>query len=117
MFDANGTKVGVIAAVTPTAILSSQSPNVTFSDPFQSISATIQLLSAQVRNGPHSHPCIDPHQSVSIIILLSHLGYQADLQLSTSLTDLDLIVSSHSHVVQSNVRSVRMRYSWFVPTS
>ena len=36
-------------------------------------------------------------QGVQIIILLSHSGYEVDLEMAKQIPDLDIIVGAHSH--------------------
>jgi 5'-nucleotidase len=76
--------------------------------------AVIGLLTgdlAQISSPPdtiHMQPVIDAarktigrltKQGVQIIILLTHIGYDQDLQLGTLLTGVDIIVGGHTHTL------------------
>ncbi|MDW6005553.1 bifunctional metallophosphatase/5'-nucleotidase [Vibrio mangrovi] len=43
---------------------------------------------------------------INKIILLSHLGYEVDLQLAESVTGISLIVGGHSHVLQGDLADI-----------
>jgi len=87
--DVNGQQVGIVGLVTPeTPILSSPGDELVFSsDLAGSAQAAIDELVAQ---------------GVNKIILVTHIGLQADIDVSTQLTDLDVIVGGHSHTLLGN---------------
>ncbi len=82
------TQVGIIGVVTPlTGILSSAGPNVVFSDPVAAVQQAVADLESQ---------------GISIIIVLSHLGYMADQSLASQVDGVDIIVGGHTHTFLSN---------------
>lgn len=50
-------------------------------------------------------------QGINKIILLSHLGYEADLELAESVSGISLIVGGHSHVLQGDFSDIGMAKS------
>ncbi|MGP3698240.1 bifunctional metallophosphatase/5'-nucleotidase [Rhodobacter sp. NSM] len=88
VIEKGGEKIGIVG-LTPldTAELASPGPNVIFTDPAQAAQAEVDRLTAE---------------GVNKIILLSHLGYEADKQIASQLTDVDVIVGGHSHTLLSN---------------
>lgn len=56
--------------------------NVTFTDEIPSVTAEVVKLKSQ---------------DVRIIILVSHSGYEVDLEMAKQIPDLDVIVGAHSH--------------------
>ncbi|CAM3832883.1 NAD 5'-nucleotidase precursor [Vibrio aerogenes CECT 7868] len=45
-------------------------------------------------------------QGINKIILLSHLGYEADLQLAESVSGISLIIGGHSHILQGDYSDI-----------
>jgi 5'-nucleotidase len=45
-------------------------------------------------------------QGINKIILLSHLGYEADLQLAESVSGISLIIGGHSHILQGDFSDI-----------
>ena len=78
-------QVAVIGATTPsTPLMTADVGGVRFLDPAASIAPIVRELKAK---GVHR------------IVLLSHNGYEEDLQLARSVPGLDLIVGGHSHTL------------------
>jgi len=65
-----------------TAIASSPGPNVQFLDVIDTAQQTVQELEAM---------------GVNKIIALTHLGYERDLELATSVHGIDIIIGGHTH--------------------
>ncbi len=85
VLEVDGAQVGIIGVTTPdTAWSSSPGPNVSFTDPIPAVRSAVAELSAQ---------------GISVIIVLSHLGWANDLVLAQSITGIDLIVGGHSHTL------------------
>lgn len=79
------TKIGVVGIITPdTPNISGPGPTVKFLDPLASTMKAVGELEAA---------------GVKIIIVLSHLGYQADLELAKKLKGVDVILGGHSHTL------------------
>ncbi|SNX68301.1 5'-nucleotidase [Cereibacter ovatus] len=80
-----GEKIGLVGlAPLDTADLASPGPNVIFTEPVQAAQAEIDRLTAE---------------GVTKIVLLSHLGHEADLRIASVLTGVDVIVGGHSHTL------------------
>lgn len=87
-----GERVGIIGVTTPdTAWASNPGPNVTFTDPVAAVRAAVSELSAQ---------------GVTKIVVLSHLGWDKDLELAQSVAGLDIIVGGHSHTLPEQYPTV-----------
>lgn len=83
-----GEKIGLIGLLTPdTAEISSSGPNVVFTVPAEAVQAEIDALTAD---------------GVNKIVVLSHLGYPADMALAEATTGIDVIVGGHTHTLLSN---------------
>ncbi|MBI4618353.1 MAG: 5'-nucleotidase C-terminal domain-containing protein, partial [Planctomycetes bacterium] len=81
--EVGGTRVGLVGAVTPELPrVSSPGESVKMKDVAESIAASIATLDAD---------------GVSIVILLSHLGYHAEQDLASKVAGIDLVVGGHSH--------------------
>lgn len=80
-----GQKIGVIGVITPDVDdISSPGETVAFSNPAPAVEKAVTELKAQ---------------GVNKIIVLSHLGYEADQDLAESVNDIDVIVGGHSHTL------------------
>ena len=84
-----GERIGLIG-LTPedTDELASPGPNVIFSDPVGAVQSEVDKLTAD---------------GVNKIIVLSHSGYNVDLQVAEGTTGVDVIVGGHSNTLLSNV--------------
>ena len=81
----NGEKVGIIGLTTETsAYTSSPGDNVTFSDTATTVASYVKELEGQ---------------GVNKIILLTHLGYDQDVELAGEVEGIDIIVGGHSHTL------------------
>ena len=85
-------KVGVIGLITPeTDILSSPSKETLFDADLVAVAqASVDALTAE---------------GVNKIILLSHCGYQADLEIAQATSGIDVIVGGHTHTLLTNMFS------------
>jgi 5'-nucleotidase len=80
-----GERVGVIGLTTPdTSIIANPGPTVRFTDPVPAAQNAINELLAR---------------GVNKIIILSHLGYLADLELARRIVGCQVIVGGHSHTL------------------
>ncbi|MBF0616153.1 MAG: 5'-nucleotidase C-terminal domain-containing protein [Nitrospirae bacterium] len=85
IFEIGGRKVGVIGLTTQeTPRISSPGGKITFSDPFKVAEHYVTELKAQ---------------GINIIILLTHVGYDVDLELAKKISGVDLIIGGHSHTL------------------
>jgi len=82
-------KIGVIGLVNPeTPTMSHPGSDLTFqSDLAQIVQSNVEELTKEGANK---------------IIVLSHIGYQADLELARAVTGVDIIVGGHTHTLLSN---------------
>lgn len=79
----NGEKVGIVGATTPDVPnISNPGPNVKVLDLVPTIQKSVDDLTKQ---------------GINKIILLSHLGYEEDLELAPKVKGIDVIVGGHSH--------------------
>jgi 5'-nucleotidase/UDP-sugar diphosphatase len=85
---AGDAQIGVIGAIAEdTGELSSAGPDVTFTDPVAAVQAAVKALAAE---------------GIDKIVLLSHLGYPADLRMAEAVPALDIVVGGHSNTLLSN---------------
>lgn len=78
-----GHNIGVLGVTTPELPdISSPGPNVVVKDPATSVQATVDTLKGQ---------------GINKIVLLSHLGYDADKALAADVSGVDVIIGGHSH--------------------
>lgn len=89
ILEKGGERIGVIGLVNPeTPTLSRPGSDLVFSsDLVQIVQSNVQELTKK---------------GVNKIIVLSHIGYQADLQLAQAVTGVDIIVGGHSHTLLAN---------------
>ncbi|MBF0555773.1 MAG: 5'-nucleotidase C-terminal domain-containing protein [Nitrospirae bacterium] len=81
----HGRKIGIVGlTTTDTPSISKPGKSVKFNDIIKSAQASISALT---------------RQGVNIIIVLSHVGYENDLVLAHTLSDVDVIVGGHSHTL------------------
>ncbi|XP_029843735.2 snake venom 5'-nucleotidase-like [Ixodes scapularis] len=82
VFVLNGTKVGVIGAVTPETRSLSKPGNVVFYDDLGSIrNEAINLTK----------------QGITVIVALTHSGYERDLEIAASVPQVDIVVGGHTN--------------------
>ncbi|MBF0520533.1 MAG: metallophosphoesterase, partial [Nitrospirae bacterium] len=85
VFELGGRKVGVIGLTTlETPRISSPGGKITFTDPFKVAEHYVTELKSQ---------------GINIIILLTHVGYDVDLELAKKISGVDLIIGGHSHTL------------------
>ncbi|MEW5724832.1 MAG: 5'-nucleotidase C-terminal domain-containing protein [Thermodesulfobacteriota bacterium] len=83
--EAGGRKVGLIGLTTPdTAFISTPGQGIKFTDPVGTARSMVQELG---------------DQGVNIIIVLSHLGVEQDVNLVKTVEGLDVVVGGHSHTL------------------
>lgn len=84
----NGRQIGLISLLTTTTkTTSSNATEIELNDPLKVVQPLIQKLK---------------EQRVDIVILLNHIGIDKDIELAQNLTDVDVIVSAHTHTLLSN---------------
>ncbi|MBN1565167.1 MAG: 5'-nucleotidase C-terminal domain-containing protein [Anaerolineae bacterium] len=90
VLDVNGEQVGIIGLITPdTDISSSPSDNVVFdADLVAAAQAAADGLMAE---------------GVNKIVLLTHIGYNWDMEIAPQLSGVDIIIGGHSHTPLSNM--------------
>ncbi len=88
IIERGGTKIGLIG-LTPqdTDELASPGKNISFSDPIEAVQREVDRISAQ---------------GVDKIIVVSHSGYDVDLEVAKNTTGVDVIVGGHSNTYLSN---------------
>lgn len=83
-----GQKIGIVGAITDTLMsISSPGKNVRLKPLVSSIQTEIDAFTKA---------------GINKVIILTHIGYQEDLELATKLHDADLIVGGHSHTFLSD---------------
>ncbi|MBK8051341.1 MAG: 5'-nucleotidase C-terminal domain-containing protein [Anaerolineales bacterium] len=88
VLDVNGEQVGIIGLTTVEAPTnSSPGPTLKFNDYVPALEPVLAELAGQ---------------GINKVILLSHIGYEADQQLAAEIDGVDLIVGGHSHTLLSN---------------
>ena len=88
VLEIGGEKVAIVAATTTeTPEIASPGPTVTFRDPVEYLTATVEALKAE---------------GVDKIILLGHLGVPEDIRVAESVPGIDVIVGGHTHTLFSN---------------
>ncbi|MDF2926812.1 MAG: 5-nucleotidase [Paenibacillaceae bacterium] len=80
--EVNGGKVGLIGLTTEDTANISSPGDVTFDDAAEKAKQTVALLQKQ---------------GINKIIALSHLGYEADMELAEQVEGIDIIVGGHTH--------------------
>ena len=89
VLEVGGERIGVIGAVPEDlASISNPGPRVRAGDPRAAIQGAIDALAAS---------------AVDKVILLSHLGFEKDLELAEQLRGVDVIVGGHSHTLLGRV--------------
>lgn len=91
--EVNGIKVGIIGLVSEETPISTHPKNVVglvFHDPI----STAKILVERIR------------PKVDVLIALTHIGYDKDVELAMAVPELDVIVGGHSHTVLWSVEDV-----------
>lgn len=109
----SGEKIGIFGMTTPTTVTSSSpGPGVSFGEnTIEAIVATANAQVAALKAAPNS---------CTKIILLSHLGYDVDLQVAAQVADLDVIVGGHTHtplLVTGDTRPLGVASAGAYPTA
>jgi 5'-nucleotidase / UDP-sugar diphosphatase len=100
--DVGGQKIGFVGATTPeTPFISKPGPTIAFQDPAGPVQKAVDELT---------------RQGVDKIILVSHLGYQADLDLAARTAGIDVIVGGHSHTLLGDWKAVGLGAKHPYPT-
>jgi 5'-nucleotidase len=90
IFEFQGKQVGVISAVTSaTPLLSSPDGGTAFEDEQEYLKRTAEELE---------------HQGISIIIAITHQGYEQDLETAKKVPFIDIVVGGHSDTLLSNIQ-------------
>ncbi|MGD1881680.1 MAG: bifunctional metallophosphatase/5'-nucleotidase [Paracoccaceae bacterium] len=88
VLEAGGAQYGVVSALAEdTAETSSPGDTVVFSSAVDAVQAEVDRLT---------------EEGVKNIILLTHVGFNADQRLAAALTGIDMIIGGHSHTLLSN---------------
>ena len=83
-----GERVGIIGTLTEdTPDIAASGPDIEFTDPVAYVRGAAEALDAA---------------GVNKIIVLSHIGYELDLQLAAAVPLVDVIVGGHTHTILSN---------------
>lgn len=84
----NNRQIGVISLLTMEAkITSAKASDIDLTNLYETVTPLIQKLK---------------EQGVDIIILLNHIGIEEDIKLARLLTNVDIIISAHTHTLLSN---------------
>jgi 2',3'-cyclic-nucleotide 2'-phosphodiesterase (5'-nucleotidase family) len=105
VIDREGTKIGIIGCIssnTPVRIfnLCEEIHNFTYEKnllPLQAMSSPEKVKFSDEIPSVTAEATKLKSQGVQIIILLSHSGYEVDLEMAKKIPDLDIIVGAHSH--------------------
>ena len=91
-------KLAVIAVTTETTTTTSNPGNLTtFEDPVAAAKRTVSYIKKH-------------HRDINRIIALTHIGYEKDIELAQSTTDISLIVGGHSHTLIGNMTGAKGAY-------
>lgn len=83
ILERGGQQIGIIGLTTPdTENISSPGPNIIFTPVITAAQETVDLLT---------------NMGVDKIVALTHLGYEADLELAAVVSGIDIIIGGHSH--------------------
>jgi 5'-nucleotidase len=86
--------VGIIGVTTPeAAIISNPGPNVAFLDAHATVMRSVRALQAQ---------------GIRTIVLVSHLGYEEDMELAKKLSGVAVIVGGHTHSLLGDRTRLKM---------
>jgi 5'-nucleotidase / UDP-sugar diphosphatase len=98
----NGNEVGIIGLITPdTEETSSPDADIVFNDARSVAEDTIQTLAAR---------------GINKIILLTHLGYERDIELAQQIDGIDLIVGGHTHTLLGDLTHLGLNAEGPYPT-
>ena len=88
ILDVGGERVGIVSALaTDTAEIASPGPNVIFQDAVDGIAAAVEALEAE---------------GVTMIVALTHVGINRDLEIAAAVPGVDAVVGGHSHTYLSS---------------
>ena len=98
-----GDKVGVIGLITPETAFISAPGDVKFTDTVHTATLIVRELEAR---------------GVNKIVLLTHVGYEADKRLAAEVPGVDVIVGGHSHTLLGNagIEAMGLRPAGAYPT-
>ncbi|MCG3267079.1 bifunctional UDP-sugar hydrolase/5'-nucleotidase [Yoonia sp. I 8.24] len=100
VFEVGGQKIGIISALAvDTAETSSPSDAVIFTDEVESLSADVAALEAE---------------GVDMIIALTHVGINRDMEIAAQVAGIDAVIGGHSHTKFSNTEEGAMAYPTMV---
>lgn len=91
-------ELAVIGVSTPDIVqLSNPGPNTTFSN----VATAVQTAIDEIHT---------VHPTITRIVALTHIGYEADLELAQQTTGLSLIIGGHSHTLLGNMTGAQGAY-------
>lgn len=91
-----GRKIGIIGVVTDEiSPLGLQKSKIIISDIKESVKQEVEHLK---------------NKGIDIIIVLSHIGIDNDIELAKQVKDIDIIIGGHSHTLLSNDKNISQRY-------
>lgn len=100
VLEVGGEKIGIIGATTEdTPDIASPGPNIEFTDVIEYVRSTAAALDAA---------------GVNKIILLSHIGYNQDLEVAANVPLVDVIVGGHSHSLLGSMEGAAGPYPTMV---
>lgn len=100
--DVGGQKVGIIGLVTKsTTNISQPGPNITFLDEHSVATQMVTQLEAL---------------GINKIIVLSHIGYDQDIELAQAIPGIDVIVGGHSHTLLGDFSTLGLNSDGPYPT-
>jgi len=91
IIERGGDKVGIVGLITPETKVLSAPGNVKFSDSVHAANLIVRELQAR---------------GVNKIVLLTHVGYEADKRLAVAVSGVDVIVGGHSHTLLGNSEGI-----------
>lgn len=90
--EVGGEKVGIIGLTTESTVWSSNpGPNIVIGDAFAAARRAVDELTAL---------------GVKVIVALTHLGWDRDLELARSVTGIDIVIGGHSHTLPAEYPAV-----------
>lgn len=88
-----GVKIGILGLTTPMTALSSPQKG-------------IMEVESPVETAAHYIRKMKKDDGVDMVVVLSHLGYDEDVNLAEKVNDIDVIVGAHSHTVMKDAEEV-----------
>ncbi|SUZ30441.1 Trifunctional nucleotide phosphoesterase protein YfkN [Roseibaca ekhonensis] len=96
----DGERIGILGVTTPeTVILSSPGPDVSFDDEIEFLQGAVAEMQAD---------------GITIILVLSHVGYNRDREIAAAVDGISAIIGGHSHTRMSNTEEGAVDYATLV---